>query len=502
MFILLFSPFTRGQESISGRPNILLIVAEDMGRDINPYREMVFSTPGLDTLAERGVVFTRAYTASPSCSSSRASLFTGLMPHANGQIGLVGRGSRMHTGLPTFVDKLRELGYLTSATYKLHVEPPPEFDYISVDCCASSQLIEEAFKAIDFAEKEGKPWFVMLNLWDTHSIGKNNALEKSNYWSHQVQGLPTDPLKARAVDLPPYLSGDITAKAHANLMENIAGYYNAIRRVDHSIVGVLQELDARLLSEDTIIVFTSDHGPMLPRGKQMVYELGVHVPFIIVAPDAIPATRNDSLVSLIDLMPTLINFAGGVVPTLPEARSLVPLLRGTGTSRQYIAAQFFQHWGPGGFFPSYTIRDDRYKLIYNVRPKLRRPWREFPGIPWVDALPNITDDVFSFAWERALNPPEFELYDLDSDPWEFNDLAKKKQYASQLERLKEGLHDWRRRTHDPFLEPKVMDALVQIHKQSKKKLRNSPLKEPSQLEIMVSELSQLMSAGTPIASHQ
>ncbi len=182
-FFLLFSPLTRGQESLPERPNILLIVAEDMGRDINPYRDMTFATPGLDTLAERGVVFTHAYAASPTCSSSRASLFTGLMPHANGQIGLVGRGSSIRTGLPTFVDTLKQLGYFTTYTYKLHVEPEPKFDSKSTGCCAAEGFVKATFKSIDSANKQGKPWFVMLNLFDTHSIKKKNALKKSNYWS-------------------------------------------------------------------------------------------------------------------------------------------------------------------------------------------------------------------------------------------------------------------------------------------------------------------------------
>jgi N-sulfoglucosamine sulfohydrolase len=255
----------------------------------------------------------------------------------------------------------------------------------------------------------------MLNLWDTYSVKNKDALPKRNYWSHQIKGLPTVPVDAQSIDTPPYLFGHI-GKGHPNLLEDIAAYYDAIRRVDHSIEKVLQELDARALSKETVIAFTSDHGPTFPRGKQMVYELGVHVPLIMVAPGAKPATRNASLVRLIDLMPTLIEFAGGEVPTLPEARSLAPILRGAGNSRQYVAAEFFQHWGTGDFFPSYTIRDTRYKLIYNSRPKLSRPWGERLRIPWVDALPHITDEVFATAWERALNPPEFELYDLDIAP--------------------------------------------------------------------------------------
>jgi N-sulfoglucosamine sulfohydrolase len=116
VFLLCPSPLIQGRESLHPHPNILLIVAEDMGRDINQYRDMPFATPGLDSLAKRGVVFSNAYVASPTGSSSRASLFTGLFPHANCQIGLVGRGSRLHKGVPTLVDTLSRLGYFTSAT--------------------------------------------------------------------------------------------------------------------------------------------------------------------------------------------------------------------------------------------------------------------------------------------------------------------------------------------------------------------------------------------------
>lgn len=260
LFLLLLSHSSQGQESSTERPNILLIVAEDMGRDINPYRDMPFATPGLDALADRGVVFTNAYAAAPSCSSSRASLFTGLMPHANGQIGLVGRGSSIRPGLATFVDALRQLGYFTSATYKLHVDPAPKFDTLGTRCCDPIGLVKDALEAIEYASKESMPWFVMLNLWDTHLAKKDNALKKKNYWKHQLEGLPAEPLDSSSVDLPPYFSGTLD-KAHPNLVENVAGYYNAIRRVDHSIASVLQALDAKTLSKKTIIVFTTDHGP-------------------------------------------------------------------------------------------------------------------------------------------------------------------------------------------------------------------------------------------------
>ncbi|MBC2594974.1 sulfatase [Ruficoccus amylovorans] len=487
----------------TSRPNILLIVAEDMSTDINPYRDMPFDTPGIDELADAGAVFENAWAAQASCSPSRASMFTGLYPHAHGQIGLKGRGSRIQPGTPTFMDALRAAGYLTAVTYKLHVEPEPAFDIGPKNTAWGDpeKLAAVAERTMDEAAEQNRPWFLMLNTFDTHGIDNKSASKLKNLWRNQYAGKPADPLTAEELPLPPYLADSEVAAPNPNLMENLAAYYNSVRRVDDLVARALKALDERGLRENTIIIFTSDHGPVWPRGKQMVYEVSLHVPLIVVAPEAEPGSRRTELVSLVDIMPTITELAGGQAPELPsDARSLMRTLSGDAQPRAVMGGEFFQHWGPKGFFPSYAIRTERYKLNHNLYPKWNRPWKEYHDIPFMNALPAGTDEAFATAFRHALRPPEFELYDLESDPWEYRDLSADPRYANVLSELKQQLADWRALTGDPFLDQQVLDQAIALHRETARQTDSlAPAEAQAVLDQMAVDLNALMRTETPIA---
>lgn len=472
---LLASSLSLGSPSLYSDqlPNILLIVAEDMSLEINPYMEVPFKTPGFDRLAAEGAVFETAWATQASCSPSRASIFTGLYPHQNGQIGLRGRGSRIHPNTPTYVDALREANYFTAVTYKLHFEPEPEFDIGPRNTAALDprELIEVTENVITTAGERNQPWFLMLNTFDTHGVSPDWARGLNNIWASQYRDQPSDPLAAHDVIIPPYMANSEVYDPHPNFMDNIAGYFNAIRRVDSVVEGVLDLLDEKGLRENTIIIFTADHGPALPRGKQMNYNVSLQVPFFIVAPEAEPGTRRSEMISLIDLMPTIIEYAGGTVPPLEsDARSLQRTLQGQVPPRSVLAGQFFQHWGPGGFFPSYAVRTDDYKIIHNPRIQIRRGRGEYQFIEFMQALPNITDEYFARAIELAFSPPEFELYDMENDPWEFTDLSSSPDHQSILEEMKNTLELWRQDQNDPFLDEEVMEKMILLHMDARRQI--------------------------------
>lgn len=484
-------------------PNILIICAEDMSPDIPAYMAVPFETPGLDRLANLGVVFEYAYAAAPTCSPSRASMFTGLMPHGHGQIGLVGRGSRMFDGLPTFMDALRERNYFTGVTYKVHVDPQPEFDVGPRDTAWGdpAELAAVAQSIMETATKEGRPWFIKLNTFDTHAIDRTPAHRLNNKWRHQFAGLPEETLSPDEIILPPYMAGDpatATTAAHPNLLENVAGYYNSILRVDDTVSRLLNILESRGELENTRILFTADHGVVFPRGKQMIYETGVRVPLIVVSPEAEPGTRTRALANLTDMMPTIIEWAGGTPPDGIEGISLPALLRGDIPPRDYVGTQFFLHWGPGGVFPVYSLRDDRFKIIYNARPERSRRWREYTEIDYLNAMPDVSDEPFAAAFRRALSPPMYELYDLQADPWEFRDVSVDPAYAHHLARLQQAMEDWRRDTGDPFLNPEAMQGMLDFYRRLDREISDLPGNaHRDHLDAAVPELHGLMRAHRP-----
>lgn len=223
----------------------------------------------------------------------------------------------------------------------------------------------------------------------------------------------------------------------------------------------------------------------------MIYNVGVQVPLIVAGPGLPRGERSTALVNLADIMPTIVEAAGETVPADIPAQSLTALLRGEIPPRSYVGAAFIAHWGPGGFFPSYTIRDQRYKLIYNVQPERNRPWREFHEIPFLVYLPErVTDANFETAFRRALRPPEYELYDLSVDPWEFHDLSRDPRYAATLAHMQQALAEWRRAEQDPFLNPELMEQLFALHRRASRAIEGVPV--DGQQEILEDIFTPLM----------
>jgi N-sulfoglucosamine sulfohydrolase len=264
--------------------------------------------------------------------------------------------------------------------------------------------------------------------------------------------------------------------------------------VDDTVNRTLHALDERGLRENTVIIFTSDHGPVWPRGKQMTYTLSLDVPLIVVAPEAEPGSRRTELVSLVDIMPTVVQLAGGDVPDLrSDARSLIRTLDHQVPPRKVLGGEFFQHWGPAGFFPSYALRNERYSLNYSPYGKWGRTWKEYRGIPFLEALPNVTDEAYAQAFKRSVHPPQYELYDLQDDPWEYYNLAEDPRYREELDGLKLALKSWREENADPFLDQSVMDKAIALHRKTARAISGKTAEEErANLEAMSVELGAIM----------
>lgn len=435
-------------------PNILLIVSEDNGPELGAYGDPYARTPHLDALADQGVLFERAYVAQAGCSPSRAAFLTGLYPHQNGQIGLATWRFRMYDeATPNMASLLKEAGYRTGLIGKLHVNPEEAFlfDFRAIEGSNFNRknLDGYAAEARRFIDAGEAPFFLSVNYPDAHRP-----------FLRQADGLPVDPLEADEVRTLAYMGVD-TPDTRAQT----ADYYNSMERLDALVGRLLQELDESGKAERTLVVYFGDHGADLLRGKRTSYEGGVRVPLIVRWPGhAEPGAVRRELVSLVDLLPTLLEAASAPVPEGLPGRSLIGLLQGElGDWHRYLFTEFHVH-SNHNYYPQRTVRGERFKLIRNLMPDEVNPGADFTvdrffgGDVFRAALAEAPERIRA-AYERMRRPPEFELYDLEADPYEFDSLANDETYGAELERLREALEAWRRETEDPLLDPENVRRL-------------------------------------------
>lgn len=431
----------------SDPPNILLIVSEDNGPELGSYGDPYVRTPHLDALARNGVRFSRAYVAQAGCSQSRAAFLTGLYPHQNGQIGLATWRFRLfREDTPNLVTALQQVGYRTGIIGKLHVNPasafPFEFARIPGANFQRKDLDAYAANAMEFITASDRPFFLSVNYPDAHRPFLDN-----------VGGLPKLPLTGADVKPLAYMGIDFPA-----LRSDTAGYYNSLSRLDSLIGDLLRVLRESGKADRTLIVYLGDHGADLFRGKRTSYEGGVRVPLIVRWADSQQSGKvRDELVSTVDLLPTLLAAAGAAPPPGLAGRSLVPLIAGESVAwRKRLFTEFHLH-SNHNYYPQRTVRDERYKLIWNLMPDQVNPGYDFTMSRFYSAddldraLARAPERVRK-AYTRMRKPPEFELYDLERDPYEFENLASAPDHRSVLAELKDALLEWRRETGDPFLD--------------------------------------------------
>lgn len=437
-------------------PNILLIVSEDNGCDLGCYGNSHVYTPNIDKLSQQGMKFMSAYVTYSVSSPSRGSIFTGLYPHQNGQIGLATHKYSMYEGIKTLPKYMRELGYVSGCIGKIHVNPESEvpFDYWENKDAnfGKKNLKSYADKAVEFGKRySGKPFFLMVNFPDAHF-----PLQR------QVDGLPNRLVDEKQVAALPYINVD--SPRHLSF---VASYYDCMNRLDESVGMLLAEMQSHGMLHNTVIIYMSDHGEQFPRAKCSNYEAGLHIPFVVDWPGHIaPATVSTALMSTVDLLPTFIEMAGGTVPEQLPGKSLLPLFSGEKDKiHSYIFAGGMGS-APIMHYPRRSVRDDRYKLIVNYNYSEDNPHYNlylqqqghFAGGLSEEELhlaPDSMKHVFN-TWKR---PPLYELYDLWNDPYEFHNLSDKKEYQAILCKLKNVLLQWQEETNDPIRKPELLKAI-------------------------------------------
>jgi len=414
------------------QPNVILITADDLGwNELSCYGNPDLDTPNIDRMADEGVRFTNAFVTAPSCSASRSSIITGQAPHSVGVLGLTHRHTRYqmpHTH-PTIAGELRDRGYGTAIQGKWHVATYKNTRKYGYNQRLSIISIEHAWKAKSYiSAHKNRPFYLELNFIQPHR-------PEGDHYFRMVKDHPVDP---DSISIPEYWR----IPDWPEIREDVAAYYSQIMEMDAIIGEIMQHLEDVGIADNTLVMFVSDNGPPYPGCKITCYDRGIGTPMILKWPGRIPEGKViDSLASTVDLMPTALEATGTPVPSVVQGRSLLPLCTGEADSvRDEIFAEVTYHVT---YVPTRVIRTDRYKYIENLSPD-----------------PTGLDQSVNMEWAQkvAMLPgqrccvlrPERELYDLETDPHEENNLVDKSSHAAVRKDLSARLARWRKETNDPF----------------------------------------------------
>lgn len=427
------------------RPNFIVFIADDLSwDDCGAYGHPSIRTPHIDRLASEGMTFDYAVLTISSCSPSRSSIMTSRYPHATG-------AGELHQPLPAnqvmMTKPLSESGYWTAAVGKWHLGEAV-VDQVDYRRQIGPEKMGEAWVEMLRKRPKDKPFFLWAAALDPHRPYPPGAIEK--------------PHSAEDAVVPPFLPD------HQAVRDDLADYYDEIGRFDRHIGITLDELVAQGVADNTVIFVLSDNGRPFPHCKTRIDYPGVGMPLIIRFASQIQAgSRCNSLVSSIDLAPTILDLAGVQRPESFQGVSLKPLFANPTTSVRDFA--FAEHnWHDYRAFER-SVFDDRYGYVRNWLPHL-------PRTPPADAVRSPTFAVMKELHHQGLLDPlqkgcmepsgtaEF-LYAVRTDPNCLHNLASDPSHREDLERLRNALKQWQDNTDDQFrgeesLRPDAFDRLT------------------------------------------
>jgi arylsulfatase A-like enzyme len=436
----------------SKRPNVVLIIADDMAwDDCGAYGNGGVKTPNIDRLARDGMRFDRAFVTASSCSPSRSSLITGRYPHNTD-------AEELHWPLPpaqvTFVETLKAAGYWTAAAGKWHLgnavksrfdavrEANPAGFQLAAGKNARARMTAEGSGAVQSGcdqwvpvlrdRPRDKPFFLWLASLDPHR-------------DYQDGTIPP-PHRPEEVVVPPYLP-DVP-----EVRRDLARYYDEISRLDHHVGEVLAELDRQDVAGDTLVLFLSDNGRPFPRCKTTLYDSGIRTPFLARWPGHIPpGSRCASLVSTVDVAPTVLKLAGIAPGPTFQGKDIAPLFHDPGARVHDLifAERNWHDYAARGR----AARSEQYKYIRNYdNEKPLTPPADAVRSPSFVAMRRLRDEGGKLTPPQQacfVSPrPAEELYDVDADPHELHNLAADPKYAETLAAMRRALAGWERDTED------------------------------------------------------
>jgi len=466
----------------SSRRNVVLIVSDDHSPDLGAYGNPVIQTPSLDAFAREGVRFSHAFATTASCSASRSVILTGLHNHRTGQYGHNHDFHRFESWehLKSLPALLKEAGYRTAISGKHHLGPRSAYEFEARLQAPYRSTVEMAEGAREFLSSEDpRPFFLYFATHDPHrgerlrSDGARAGLDDietpDNFGNRAVapEGITPVFYDPEEVIVPGFLPD--TPMARRELVE----YYRAVSRMDQGFGRLFEILREAGKYEDTLIIYMSDHGIAFPGAKTTTYDAGLRSPLIIRHPDGTSrGIANQALVSWVDITPTILDFADiepptyelqiGLTPVREQmelehglhGRSILPILdepEPQGWDEIYASHTFHEIQM---YYPMRVVRGRKYKLIWNLAHDLPYPFAAdlWESPTWQLVYRQGNDALYGpRTVERYIHRPEFELYDIEKDPLEANNLADDPRFESVLAVHKAKIRAFQTATQDPWL---------------------------------------------------
>ncbi|MFN3194201.1 MAG: sulfatase [Aureliella sp.] len=419
------SLLSNSADAESKLPDIVVYLADDLSaRDLSVFGGNNIETPAIDHLVADGMLFRRAFVASPACAPSRAALLTGLMPARNGAEENHTFPREVTLRLPKV---LGELGYQTAAFGKVaHGKSAKDYGFDVFDTKKSISQVRKSVKEFLTKRNDERPLALFVGVEDPHVPWPSEST--------------VDP---EAIELPPQLLDTPRTRIQRSR------YLQEVKDLD-AYLAELRTLVDQHLSADHLFVFSSDHGAQFPFGKWTLYDEGTRVPLVVARKGHFRAgSETNAMVSWVDILPTLIESAGGVVPSDLDGRSFLPVLRGE--VKKHRDRIFTTHSGDRkmNVFLSRAVRTGGYKLIYNPHP-------EFAFTTHIDLLLRETSGDYFKEWTQQAKSdpraaelvnrhharPMYELFDLEKDPRELTNLAGYDEFRDVEKELRKELMDW------------------------------------------------------------
>lgn len=415
----------------SDKPNIVVILADDLGtHELSCYGGKNLQTPNIDRIANDGVRFTNAYASCAMSVPLRASLFTGLYPVSHGSFQ---NHKKTYSDVKSVAHYLPELGYRVGRTGKDHpVNQPTVYPFEKVPgftvLCTSQSANYTTDGIQEFINRSDDPFCLYVCSINSHAP-----------WTW---GNPNE-FNLNDIVMPPNSVDNTSTRGIYRK------YLAEIRALDNEVGSVLSVLEASGKLDNTLVIFLGEQGPQLPFGKWTCYRYGQNSAFIARFPGKIQqGTTNEALVQYEDVLPTMIEFAGGNPIEGLDGKSFLDVLYGEKPEYREWAYGIHNNMPEGTAYPIRSIQDKRYKLIVNLIPEEKYYEKHMMNLSntdqiwsyWVESAK--TNDFSKFLVNRFEKRPAMELYDLQMDPWELNNIAELPEHADRILTMNTELKRW------------------------------------------------------------
>ncbi|OGV39560.1 MAG: hypothetical protein A2X48_13060 [Lentisphaerae bacterium GWF2_49_21] len=417
--------------------------------ELGCYGNRAAKTPNIDRLAAAGIVFAEYFCTTATCSASRSVMFTGRHNHETGHYGHCHGYHHFTTfeDIKTAPAIFRENGYFTALVGKKHVGPqavyPWEYEFAegfngNRDVQAISKKAGELFR-----DSQDRPFFLTIGFGDPH---RDNT--RKGFFNQDHPGIIRNEFEPYQLPIPSILPDLPETRLE------LAEYYQAVNRLDQGVGMVLEQLHQAKKTEETLIIFLSDNGIPFINSKTTMYDAGIHLPFIMKVPGRKSGIRNQNMISAVDVLPTFMDWAG-IKNQLSgcRGRSLLPIAEKTAelTDWDHIFGSHTFH-EITNCYPIRMLRTRKYKYSKNVLWKLDFPFAaDLYASPTWEAIRLKNGKIGKRPITNYVRRPLEELYDIETDPDEVNNLAEQPEYRNILCQMRQTVDQWQEETDDPWL---------------------------------------------------